>query len=328
MLALVGLLLLGACQRTSPEAQALARGAVFLAEIQRPDGAICDTVNPLFDIWETVEAATALWQYRRDTSDTVLQKALAFLQTHENSAGMLCHNRKCRASYCLETTAEYFILLADIHGPQYIQARMDTLRKLQKPSGEWAIGNPDVLEMQAFPSVTGFVLAAFQAAGMQPLYPEAAVTWLASQQQPDGDWGAAWEYYGCTAYALWPILRALDGEHDPVATAAVAKAIHYIDSHQQQGQYWDSTTIGPKKVSLELQTALMLNALDASEKSDAQVQGGIDFLVQRQQADGHWDGGDFPIANVRYQKEEYVFATARAMVAIGRHAGAMEGPSP
>ncbi len=309
---------LGGC-RQSPERMAMERGADFLAQIQRADGAICDTVNPLFDIWETVEAATALWECYHDADHPVLQRALAFLKTHENPEGLLCHNVKCRASYCLETTSEYLLLLAQIQGKEAIQSRMARIQQLQKPSGEWEIGNPDVLENKAFPSVTAFVLAAFQAAEMQPLYADSAWAWLLRQQNADGNWGMAWEYYGCTAYAMWPAMRALKQADFPGTKAAMDKAMDYIYLHKKEFLFWDETLPNsPKNVSRELQTALVLNSLpDLDEHRTYQsATSGLQFLLAQQKPDGHWDGGHFPIASARYNKEEYVFATARAMVAI------------
>ena len=88
---------------------ALAKATRFLSDIQRPDGAICDTVNSLFDTWETVLAATALYEIQGDTNHLILQKALAYLRRHENQAGLICHNKKCQSAYCLETTALYFV---------------------------------------------------------------------------------------------------------------------------------------------------------------------------------------------------------------------------
>ncbi len=318
LLAMLVCLALGAC-RQSPQVQAIDRGYAFLAGIQRADGAICDTVNPLFDIWETVEAATAIWNCYGDASDPVLTKALQFLKTNENKDGLLCHNVKCRKDYCLETTAEYVILLADIAGKEVVQTRMEVVKKLQKTSGEWEIWNPDVLENKAFPSVTAFVLAAFQSAEMAPLYPDAAWAWLIAQQNAAGNWGATWEYYGCTAYALWPVLRALKAAHSPASKEAIRKAIDAIDRDQKESSYWDATVENnPKKVSRALQTALVVNALpDIDAPKALQVTtNGIHFLLAQQQPDGHWDGGNFPIPNARYNKSEYVFATARAMVAL------------
>ncbi|HEX2899309.1 MAG TPA: prenyltransferase/squalene oxidase repeat-containing protein [Bacteroidia bacterium] len=304
---------------SSPTEAARQKGADFLAGIQREDGAICDTVNPLFDIWETVEAATAIHAVRKDTADPTLRKAMQFLARHENSAGLLCHNVKCRASYCLETTSEYFILLADMYGPQKIQSRMDTLRKLQKPSGEWDIGNPDVLENKAFPSVTAFVLAAFQAAKQEPIFKDAAWAWLLGQQNSEKNWGKSWEYYGVEAYALWPVMRAMRQQGSKESALAIQQAADYIFKAQQGKLQWDSgDPAQPKRISAELETALMLAAYPdlIGNVGHQATENGIRFLLERQQPDGHWDGGFFPIPNARYVKEEYVFATARAMMAL------------
>ncbi len=315
---LVGLLLVVGCSK-SPTEKALDKGLEFFASIQREDGAICDTVNPLFDIWETVEAATAIYAVRKDTADETFRKAMQFLAANENPAGLLCHNVKCRASYCLETTSEYFILLADIYGPEKIQPRMDTIRKLQKPTGEWEIGNPDVLENKAFPSVTAFVLSAFEAAKMEPLYPKAAWTWLLQQQNAEKNWGKTWEYYGVKAYALWPVMRALRQENSKEFALPIQQTADYIFSAQQGKLYWDSgDPAQPKRISAELETALMLAAYPdlIGNVGHIATENGLQFLIQSQGEDGHWDGGFFPIPNARYVKEEYVFATARAMVAL------------
>lgn len=301
---------------------ALDNGVIFLENIQREDGAICDTVNPLFDMWETVEATTALYDYYGDTSVPSVQSALRFLRSHENSAGMLCHNVKCSAAYCLETTSEYYVLLARVSGKEKIQPRMDILRTLQHPSGKWEIGNPDVREHMDFPSVTAFVLGAFQAAEMAPTHRDSAWAWLVSQQDTAGHWGVAWEYYGCTAYALWPVLRALRGEHTAEARAALEKGAAYVQDSQNAQGAWDSKAVGgEKQPSAELQTALMVAALQAVDdpKMKWSIRDGLGMLVDSQKPDGHWDGGYFPIANARYEKQEYVFATARAVVALNRY---------
>jgi hypothetical protein len=323
LLSMLACLVLGACKQ-SPQVQAIDRGYAFLKTVQRANGAICDTINPLFDIWETVEAATAIWNCYGDASDPVLTKALQFLKTHENKDGLLCHNVKCRNSYCLETTSEYVILLASIDGKKSIQARMEVVKKLQKPSGQWEIGNPDVLEYKDFPSVTAFVLRALQSAEMAPLYPDAAWAWLMAQQNADGNWGATWEYYGCTAYALWPVLQALKAAGSPASKAAMHKAVAAIDRDQQASSYWDATvSSSPKQVSRALQTALVVNALLGVDNPMAReaAASGTDFLLAQQQPDGHWSGGNFPIPNARYNKSEYVFATAQAMVALHAQLG-------
>ncbi len=206
---------------------------------------------------------------------------------------------------------------------------MDTIRKLQKPTGEWEIGNPDVLENKAFPSVTAFVLSAFHASKMEPLYSEAAWSWLLRQQNSEKNWGKSWEYYGVEAYALWPVMRALQRENLKEFALPIQQAADYIFSAQQGKLHWDSgDPAQPKRVSAELETALMLAAYPdlMGNVGHLATENGIRFLLEKQHSDGHWDGGFFPIPNARYVKEEYVFATARAMVALEMKLHEKNGP--
>jgi hypothetical protein len=298
---------------------AIQRGANFLINLQRADGAIADTVNPLFDTWETVIAAAALVEAGISHEDSVLKKALHYLQTNEDSAGMLCHNQKCRAAYCLETTAEYFLLLNAIGKQSEVQQRLDTIVHLQNPSGQWEIGNPDVQGIKDFPSVTAFVLAMLEAGKDSSAHDSLAVQWLIHQQKEAGDWGSNWEYYGCPGYALWPILRMLRKENSKEAQNAVHKAEAYMIATQAADGSWNfSDAKFPKTPSPELQTALMVLALEGCIENDAQpaYKKGIQFLLDHELPDGHWNGGYFPIPNARYNKEEYVFATAMAIRAL------------
>lgn len=319
----VGIVLLGmwaGCARPDQRLVAIDRGLAFLGSIQRADGAICDTVNPLFDVWETVEAATAVWECRHDSTDPVLRKALAFLQAHENEAGMLCHNVKCRRAYCLETTAEYYLLLAAMRGREAILPRLDTIRRLQQPTGEWRIGNPDVLEAQDFPSVTGFVLSVFAAADTTSADDSAALSGLFQKKVPGTGWGQHWEYYGTPAYAIWAIARALR----PHPGCMYLRKEAELDIRQAIGDtgYWEATyDPDTRRISRELEVALYLSALQAlNPRDNLQLQGKCArYLVTHQSADGHWDGGFFPIASTRYEKREYVFATARALVALANY---------
>ncbi|MBL7782730.1 MAG: hypothetical protein JNM22_16000 [Saprospiraceae bacterium] len=299
---------------------ALEKGTRFLSRIQRPDGGICDTLNPLFDTWETVLAATALYETNgRDTNQVVLKKALAFLRKQENAQGLICHNKRCKEAYCLETTAAYFLLMIETGETEKVSVRAKTILELQKPTGEWMVGNPDVREQKDFPSVTGFALSLLQTLGVSPIYPDEAVRWLLDHQTLAGDWGAAWEYYDCPAYALSPILRALYMHHSEEANLAMKKATQYIRSQQNADGSWDvSNATRDKRPSRVLHTGLMLSALkyiDYEEKA-VQTDQAIDFLLAQQQADGSWDGGFFPIDSKTYIKKEYVFATAQAMMVL------------
>lgn len=302
--------------------KAFHKGVHFLQAIQREDGAICDTVNPLFDTWETILAATSLFEIYRDTSDPVFKKAITYLKLNEDDTGLICHNKKCREAYCLETTAVYFLLLLKIGEKEVVRQRMDTILALQRPAGDWEIGNPDVREFKNFPSVTAFVLTLLSDLKMPALYQEAALDWLQKCQTPEGHWGYTWEYYDCPAYALWPVMKVLQDQDTPGLVAARKKALSYILSQQQEDGSWEFTGTGlQKRPSKALQTALMLSALEAAGRREYEgaIEKGIDYLLANQQENGAWNGGYFPIDNTRYEKKEYIFATARTLSVLNTY---------
>jgi prenyltransferase beta subunit len=298
---------------------ALKNGTQFLKKIQRNDGAICDTTNSLFDTWETILAATALYEINKDTNEITLKKALTYLRSNENTSGLICHNQKCKHAYCLETTAEYLLLLLKIGETEKVLSRLNLIKELQKPSGEWEIGNPDVTEQKQFPSVTAFMLYLFNETGVKPKYEKEAYSWLTSKQNTNGHWGNAWEYYNCPAYALWPVfkIRSMNSSY----LLAIEKANSYILKSQLKNGSWNYTDLTEKKApSPELQTALMLSALESAEvkTNKAALLKGMNFLISKQNADGSWDGGNFPIKSDRYVKKEYVFATALTLIVLNK----------
>lgn len=295
--------------------QAQKRGTAFLKQIQRTDGAICDTINPLFETWETILAATALYKSVTDTNHAAVRKATLFLKKNENNEGLICHNIKCSNAYCLETTAAYFNLLQISGNKTAVQNSLNKIAALQKQTGEWEIGNPDVTIEKSFPSVTAFVLNLFADEGANPEHRKEAIDWLIKKQTTQGDWGSAWEYYGCSGYALWQVLKALRNESSQKARLAKEKAIAFITATQHaDGSWYYRNPAYQKQTSPELQTVLMLLALQGSgAENDIVTLKGINFLLARQQKNGSWNGGFFPIPDKRYVKEEYVFVTALAI---------------
>jgi Squalene-hopene cyclase C-terminal domain len=294
------------------------KGIDFLKYIQRNNGAICDTINPLFETWETILAVSAIYKVNHDTNTLAVKNGLAFLRYNENSEGLICHNQKCKEVYCLETTAVYFRLLKLVGQNEKIITGLKKINSLQKPTGEWDIGNPDVTIQKDFPSVTAFVLDLLQSTGVEPVYKKEVISWLLNKQTQKGDWGSAWEYYGCPAYALWPVMKVLQNENSKETRMAKDKAVAFILAAQNKdGSWFYKDAAFQKQTSAELQTALMLSALqNAGLKNDEAILKGIDFLIKSQQNDGSWDGGYFPIPEKRYSKQEYVFATALAVEAM------------
>lgn len=286
----------------------------FLKTIQRNDGAICDTVNRLFDTWETILAVSAIYRSNPDTNFPAVKNGLFFLASNENSDGLICHNQKCKKAYCLETSAVYFNLLNLTGKNKNVKNGLKKISTLQKQTGEWDIGNPDVIVQKDFPSVTAFVLNILNSAGVEPVYKKEAINWLLKKQTKNGDWSFAWEYYGCPAYALWPIMKVLQNENTNEAGVVKDKAITYILATQNNDGSWFYNNPGlQKQTTAALQTTLMLSALqNAGLKNSEVILKGIHFLIKTQQKNGNWDGGFFPIPEKRYNKQEYVFATALA----------------
>ncbi len=298
---------------------AIEKGQAFLMNLQKPNGVICDTVNPLFELWETTIASGAIQHASGSQRDTVLLKALTYLKTNQNAVGWLCHNQKCKQGYCIETTVAYFRLLARLGQP--IQQPIKGLLGLQQPDGAWLIGNPDVNETKKYASVTAFMLVLLQEQHLThlPSYKK-AFEFLSKAQLPQGHWGYAWEYYHCPAYALWPSLQVML-QHN-LNTPQKNKALTYCYQAQQaNGSWWFYDSLYPKQTSASLQTALMLLGLenDKSKVGQLAISKGIAFLLQAQLSNGSWDGGFFPIKDLRYVKKEYIFATAQAIEVLVRY---------
>ena len=308
---LVGWPLSGWAQLTQTElSESADKAAAFLKNAQTSDGAIADSSNALFNTWETILVTHALLD-QFSASDSTIQRALGWLSRQTNPQGLICHNTRCSASYCVETSAAYLQLLLRLDSAKNIRSQLDLIAQLQEPNGSWKIVNPDVYEHTDFPSVTAFVLNLFRSANYPAGNTAAAQAFIRSNQLQDGSLGQSWEYYGCPGYALWqclPVLRS-----DSTHREAWQKSLDFILSSQLPDGSW--YTIDPTKVnntSAQLQTAFMLHCLlpETDTASRAAFSRGMRFLLDSQQENGAWDGGLFPIPNARYKKREYLVATA------------------
>ncbi len=285
---------------------AIAKGSIFLLSIQQNDGAICDTTNRLFDIWETILASDALIETGTSLDNKNILKAYEFLKKNENSEGFICHNAKCKAAYCIETSALYFSLLKYRDSTILDKKIIKKIIEFQQEDGSWLVGNPDVFENTNFPSATAFILDMLTADTLWKAQSEKAQSWLKSKQKFNGTWGYSWEYYGCPSYPLWPILKVNTDR------SSRKKALAYIYTAQlKNGSWFHKDTTYKKQTSASLQTALMLNALfNGKEKKNTAIKKAILFLLNMQNKNGSWDGGFFPIPSSRYIKKEYLIATA------------------
>ncbi|MBK8701201.1 MAG: terpene cyclase/mutase family protein [Saprospiraceae bacterium] len=306
----------------------LDQGITFLKNIQLENGAICDTVNPLFDMWETVLAARALYIIGSDSSDSTFRKALIFLSSNENPKGLLCHNVKCREGYCIETSSLYLQLLQETKTDRKLYTTIEHIGELQRPDGSWLVGNPDVRQSLDFPSVTAFALNAIPESDKKKKMEEKSLPWLAMKQNEGGHWGQTWEYYNVPGYALWPILQSLQHTASEAMEAVKLKAIQYILNNQEADGSWNfKDNTYPRMPSKALQTALMIAALQSAGSLNEAVaiqchksiEDGASYLLNSQRNDGSWDGGFFPIPTESYIKEEYVFATSLSIICLEKY---------
>jgi hypothetical protein len=287
------------------------RAAAFLKRAQLPSGAIQDSTNALFNVWETILVADALLDRFPETDQTIRQ-ALLWLETKRNPQLLICHNEKCTDSYCIETSALYLQLLARSGNPPNLTTALTTIRQLQETNGSWKVGNPDVLDRTDFPSVTAFVLQLLYHVNGEPDATNRGYVYLAGQQLEDGSFGQTWEYYNCPGYALWQCMPAFRSML-PLYADYWHKGLDFILTHQLPDGSWNYTD--PEiahRVSPQLQTAFMLTCLQnvKGEQYQLAFRNGLYFLLRTQLENGAWDGGFFPIPNARYQKREYLIATA------------------
>lgn len=290
--------------------QQLDRTADFLKSEQAVNGCISDSTNTLFDIWETILVTSALATYY-PPSDTVITRALKWLEPHASEDGFICHNAHCSNFYCIETTALYLQLLCRTHTPFDMKKTGDLLDSLQTDNGSWLVGNPDVYLKKDFVSATAFALNALNTLNVKPQREKAALDFIAARQLADGSWGVAWEYYGIPEYAFWQCMKALRYHQEYTLYYNRAKEF-LIASQHENGNWYSPENNASNTISTELQTALALHCL-AGEKDSRSRQAyekGLHFMLSRQRTDGSWDGGRFPIPKVQYRKYEYLFVTA------------------
>ncbi|MBK8286205.1 MAG: terpene cyclase/mutase family protein [Ahniella sp.] len=292
------------------------RGREYLRSVQRADGAIADPADPLFETWETVLATRALARSPSEADRDAVDRALTFLKAQENVDQLVCHNRRCQAVICVETSAEYWGLRQELDGSEPTHRAVTALWAYQQDDGRFLIGNPDVRERKDFVSVTGFALMLPDRGVVSAQNRLAALDWLVTQLQADGSFGRAWEYYGTEAYAVWAVARGIS-QFDPAQTRTLRDRLtEWLRHTQNPDGSWPAPDDPGVGVSAELVTALNTQSLAALTPDDTAADKARDWLRSRQHADGHWTGGRFPIPVDRYRKTEDLAATAWAIQAL------------
>ncbi|HOO77584.1 MAG TPA: prenyltransferase/squalene oxidase repeat-containing protein [bacterium] len=311
-------------------------GISFLLSRQREDGAIAAAESRKFDVWETVEALTAIASWKTNAylaSAPPVRKALDFLRFWEDGGGMLLHRSGRRGEYCLETSAEYCRLLGRLESrgigvSESADRVAQRIRGLQPPAGGWDLGNSAVPRgRRNYPSVTGFALRALADRGLSPLRSRAALEFLSRTFREEGNWGSDPYYYGTPFYALAPILSALGSRPGGAEVDALRdRARNFIFSVQTpDGGFSFASVRDPSGPSEQLETALALRALLGSglDSRDPRIRRALSWLLNRQEADGSWAGGRFPAPGGSRLKREDVYCTAQVLQVLADCPGAV-----
>jgi squalene-hopene/tetraprenyl-beta-curcumene cyclase len=145
--------------------------------------------------------------------------------------------------------------------------------------------------------LAGRALEAMGVLGFDATYPPAArgIAFLKATQEANGSWYGRWGVN--YIYGTWSVLAGLRMIHEEMAQPYVRRAVEWLVSVQNEDGGWGETCdsyrdptlagVGPSTPS---QTAwAVMGLLHAGEVQHPAVRAGIDYLLQRQQADGGWE---------------------------------------
>jgi len=126
------------------------------------------------------------------------------------------------------------------------------------------------------------------------------VDYLRKEQETDGCWFGRW---GANyIYGTWSVLTGFETAGIPKHDPCIRKAVIWLKSKQRADggwgednySYYDSRIRGQFHISTAFHTALALLALLSAGEADCpEVQSGVKYLLENQQADGFWNDESF-----------------------------------
>jgi len=159
-----------------------------------------------------------------------------------------------------------------------------------------------------------------------------ALAFVKSRQEPDGCW---WGRWGVNyIYGTFLALNGLKHIGEDMSQPFISKAVHWLTAHQNEDGGWGETCesyanpeLRGQGVSTASQTAwAILGLVAANEACNPVAKKGVDFLLQRQNAEGTWwedefTGTGFPVHFfIKYHMYQHFFP----LMALSRYRNAIE----
>ena len=287
----------------------ITRGIRYLIDNQNDDGSISLSNDETFKVWETGNTILVIHTVN-EGEEQFLKKATGYLLSVQRNDGSFSYSGE--AIYCAETTAVCLLALA-LNG-ENVSTGISFILNTQSPNGSWEIGIPGIKD-RFFPSITGLELVTLMCLGIFNENVSSGIEYVQESQLEDGSWGTSWEYYDTPYYATYPNLLALK-LYGLETSDSYKRAVRYIKQNQNQDGSWGRQI--PDRPSKALRTSLALNSLLISPNNSdlSSVERGINWLIENQSDDGHWDGGYFVGFNL---KKEDIYATNMAVLALKRY---------
>lgn len=151
------------------------------------------------------------------------------------------------------------------------------------------------------PDITARVLEALASCGVTQQHPavQRALRFLRETQQPGGCWYGRWGVN--YIYGTWQVLVGLAAIGAQPTDPMITRGVEWLLRHQQPCGGWGESVLSysdpawhGRGTPTASQTAWALLGLMAGQCADrAAVARGIQYLVETQQPDGHWDEPEF-----------------------------------